>query len=191
MKDLNSRIKQLTNLILTSQTVGENGGDESRPASPSKVDFDMTPYQVRSFFSSPSSSESFELTLLQTSSSNKNFFPRDARSNLKGRKSSRSKRRSSHGPSYPQTRRRTRRTACSRTRHATSVSWRWSLRGTKTTSAHHCVPYARTSNANGLDGSPRRKRSGRRRMSGQRSLPARWRRRKRSAQLPVCFDWGN
>jgi len=52
MKDLNARIKQLTNIILTSQTVGENGGDESRPASPSKVDFDidMTPYQVRGFF---------------------------------------------------------------------------------------------------------------------------------------------
>jgi centromeric protein E len=48
MKDLNARIKQLTNLILTSQTVDENRGDESRPASPSKVDFDMTPYQVRS-----------------------------------------------------------------------------------------------------------------------------------------------
>lgn len=47
MKDLNSRIKQLTNLILTSQTVDENRGDESRPASPSKIDFDMTPYQVR------------------------------------------------------------------------------------------------------------------------------------------------
>jgi centromeric protein E len=46
MKDLNARIKQLTNLILTSQTVDENRGDESRPASPSKVDFDMTPYQV-------------------------------------------------------------------------------------------------------------------------------------------------
>ncbi|KAH9002781.1 kinesin-domain-containing protein [Lactarius hatsudake] len=40
MKDLNARIKQLTNLILTSQTVDENRGDESRPASPSKVDFD-------------------------------------------------------------------------------------------------------------------------------------------------------
>src|SRR5882762_7240984 len=47
MKDLNARIKQLTNLILTSQTVDENRGDESRPASPSKVDFDMSPYQVR------------------------------------------------------------------------------------------------------------------------------------------------
>ncbi len=47
MRDLNARIKQLTNLILTSQTVDENRGDESRPASPSKIDFDMTPYQVR------------------------------------------------------------------------------------------------------------------------------------------------
>jgi centromeric protein E len=53
MKDLNARIKQLTNLILTSQTVDENRGDESRPASPSKIDFDMTPYQVR--ISHPSS----------------------------------------------------------------------------------------------------------------------------------------
>ena len=41
--------EQLMSLILTSQTVGENGGVESRPASPSKVDFDMTFYQVRGF----------------------------------------------------------------------------------------------------------------------------------------------
>ena len=46
MKDLNAHIKQLTNLILTSQTVDKNHGDESRPASPFKIDFDMTPYQV-------------------------------------------------------------------------------------------------------------------------------------------------
>lgn len=46
MRDLNARIRQLTKLILTSQTVDETKGDESRPASPSKVDFDMTPYQV-------------------------------------------------------------------------------------------------------------------------------------------------
>jgi centromeric protein E len=46
MNDLNSRIQQLTKLILTSQTVDESKGDESRPASPSKVDFDMSPYQV-------------------------------------------------------------------------------------------------------------------------------------------------
>lgn len=44
MKDLNSRIKQLTKLILTSQTVDE----ASRPGSPVKIDFDMSPYQVRS-----------------------------------------------------------------------------------------------------------------------------------------------
>ncbi|KAJ8595149.1 kinesin-domain-containing protein [Rhizopogon salebrosus TDB-379] len=47
MNDLNSRIQQLTKLILTSQTVDESKGDESRPASPSKVDFDMSPYQLQ------------------------------------------------------------------------------------------------------------------------------------------------
>lgn len=47
MRDLNARIRQLTKLILTSQTVDETKGDQSRPASPTKVDFDMTPYQVR------------------------------------------------------------------------------------------------------------------------------------------------
>lgn len=46
MKDLNSRIHQLTSLILTSQSVDEVKGDESRPASPVKVDFDMSPYEV-------------------------------------------------------------------------------------------------------------------------------------------------
>ena len=46
MHNLNARIRQLTKLILTSQTVDENKGDESRPASPAKVDFDMSPYQV-------------------------------------------------------------------------------------------------------------------------------------------------
>ncbi|KAJ7644147.1 kinesin-like protein [Roridomyces roridus] len=45
MTDLNTRIKQLTRLILTSQTVGN--GDDSRPASPIKVDFDMSPYQLQ------------------------------------------------------------------------------------------------------------------------------------------------
>ena len=47
MHNLNARIRQLTKLILTSQTVDENKGDESRPASPVKVDFDLSPYQVR------------------------------------------------------------------------------------------------------------------------------------------------
>ncbi|CAE6469412.1 unnamed protein product [Rhizoctonia solani] len=45
MHDLNHRIKQLTKLILTSQTVEE--GRESRPASPVKVDFDASPYQLQ------------------------------------------------------------------------------------------------------------------------------------------------
>ena len=52
MKDLNGRIQQLTKLILTSQTVDEVKGDDSRPASPVKVDFDMSPYQVRRLESS-------------------------------------------------------------------------------------------------------------------------------------------
>ncbi|EMD40019.1 hypothetical protein CERSUDRAFT_46407 [Gelatoporia subvermispora B] len=47
MHDLNSRIRQLTKLILTSQTVDESKGDQSRPASPSKIDFDMSPYQLQ------------------------------------------------------------------------------------------------------------------------------------------------
>ena len=46
MRDLNARIQQLTKLILTSQSVDESKGDESRSASPMKVDFDMPPYQV-------------------------------------------------------------------------------------------------------------------------------------------------
>ncbi|KAJ7250859.1 P-loop containing nucleoside triphosphate hydrolase protein [Mycena haematopus] len=45
MTDLNSRIKQLTKLILTSQSVGS--GDDSRPGSPVKIDFDMSPYQLQ------------------------------------------------------------------------------------------------------------------------------------------------
>jgi len=86
MKDLNARIKQLTNLILTSQTVDENRGDESRPASPSKVDFDMTPYQVCGL---PVSlvSQASEVDTPRTSSSNKNSFPPDARSNPRQLKS--------------------------------------------------------------------------------------------------------
>jgi len=49
MRDLNNRIQQLTKLILTSdsQAVDEVKGDESRPTSPSKVDFDMSPYQLQ------------------------------------------------------------------------------------------------------------------------------------------------
>lgn len=54
MSDLQSRIQQLTKLILTSQTVDESKGDESRPASPTKLDFDQSPYQVCQHFASPS-----------------------------------------------------------------------------------------------------------------------------------------
>ncbi|KAG6828443.1 hypothetical protein H0H92_007970 [Tricholoma furcatifolium] len=46
MSDLNSRIQQLTKLILTSQTL-DSKGDDSRPASPIKLDFDMSPYQLQ------------------------------------------------------------------------------------------------------------------------------------------------
>ncbi|KAG9119829.1 Kinesin-like protein kip2 [Ceratobasidium sp. 392] len=45
MHDLNHRIKQLTKLILTSQTVDE--ARESRPASPVKLDFNASPYQLQ------------------------------------------------------------------------------------------------------------------------------------------------
>lgn len=114
MRDLNARIKQLTNLILTSQTVDENRGDESRPASPSKIDFDMTPYQVRdlpipSFSQNGSEANTHKP---QTLSSNKNSFPRDARSNPKRRKFLRSKKRSSRGPSCLPMHQRARRIAC-------------------------------------------------------------------------------
>ena len=49
MNDLNSRIQQLTKLILTSATVDESKGEEgdSRPVSPVKIDFDMSPYQLQ------------------------------------------------------------------------------------------------------------------------------------------------
>ncbi|KAJ3732595.1 P-loop containing nucleoside triphosphate hydrolase protein [Lentinula guzmanii] len=51
MQDLQSRIQQLTKLILTSQTLTDEaaGGPagESRPVSPVKVDFDLSPYQLQ------------------------------------------------------------------------------------------------------------------------------------------------
>ncbi|KAJ7288316.1 P-loop containing nucleoside triphosphate hydrolase protein [Mycena rebaudengoi] len=49
MTDLNARIKQLTKLILTSQSVGVagSGESESRPGSPVKIDFDMSPYELQ------------------------------------------------------------------------------------------------------------------------------------------------
>ena len=69
MRDLNNRIQQLTKLILTSNTVD---AAESRPASPMKVDFDMSPYQVSIRMSG---SREFELIVL--SSYNKSSSPRD------------------------------------------------------------------------------------------------------------------
>ncbi|EIW74546.1 kinesin-domain-containing protein, partial [Coniophora puteana RWD-64-598 SS2] len=52
MGDLNARIQQLTRLILTSQSVGDaiegvGGGSVSVPGSPSRLDFDMSPYQLQ------------------------------------------------------------------------------------------------------------------------------------------------
>lgn len=53
MKDLNSRIEQLTKLILTSasvdDTVRDNDGEggDSQAESPMKIDFDMSPYQLQ------------------------------------------------------------------------------------------------------------------------------------------------
>ncbi|KAL5512652.1 hypothetical protein ACEPAG_2918 [Sanghuangporus baumii] len=47
MHDLNSRIQQLTRLILTSQSVDETKGDQSRPSSPSRLNFDLEPYQLQ------------------------------------------------------------------------------------------------------------------------------------------------
>ncbi|TFK26830.1 kinesin-domain-containing protein [Coprinopsis marcescibilis] len=48
MQDLNGRIQQLTKLILTSQSVEDvKEGDLSRPSSPQKVNFDMSPYELQ------------------------------------------------------------------------------------------------------------------------------------------------
>ena len=69
MRDLNNRIQQLTKLILTSNTVD---AAESRPASPMKVDFDMSPYQV-----SISMSCFSDVELTTVSSYNKSSSPRD------------------------------------------------------------------------------------------------------------------
>jgi hypothetical protein len=182
MGDLNARIKQLTNLILTSQTVDENHGDESRPASPSKVDFDMTPYQVRDLPIPPFLPEKAPKlirTKPQTLSSNKNSFPRDARSNPKRRKFLRSKKRSSRGPSCLPMHQRARRIGCLQNKHVISANSRWSSRATRITSVHRCVRCARMSNVNGADDSPRRKRNARKRMNGQRSLHVRSKKRKR------------
>ncbi|EJT98848.1 kinesin-domain-containing protein [Dacryopinax primogenitus] len=46
MTDISKRIKQLRGLILTSNTV-DDGSSGPRPVSPSKVDFDLAPHQLR------------------------------------------------------------------------------------------------------------------------------------------------
>jgi hypothetical protein len=185
MKDLNARIKQLTNLILTSQTVDENRGDESRPASPSKVDFDMTPYQVRILHpSSPLIKYTQGSRTHGSPSSNKSSSPRGAKSNLKRRKSSRSKQHSSRVPSCHPMHRKARRIGCWWSRHAPFASSRWSSRGTRIISARRCAQCARTSSGNGARESRQRKQSARKRMRGQRSSHAHSRRRKRFARTP-------
>ncbi|KAH6893650.1 kinesin [Coprinopsis sp. MPI-PUGE-AT-0042] len=49
VKDLSGRIQQLTKLILTSQSVEDvkEGDGESRPSSPQKINFDMSPYELQ------------------------------------------------------------------------------------------------------------------------------------------------
>ncbi|KAF9507705.1 hypothetical protein BS47DRAFT_1488703 [Hydnum rufescens UP504] len=47
LNDMSGRIKQLTKLILTSETVNESKGDQSRPSSPSKLDFSQSPYELQ------------------------------------------------------------------------------------------------------------------------------------------------
>ena len=88
MRDLNNRIQQLTKLILTSATVDEGKGDDSRPASPVKIDFDMSPYQV----SLLPYQNTYTLTISPILSSNKNSLQHVSNWNLKQPKSSLSKR---------------------------------------------------------------------------------------------------
>ena len=89
VKDLNSRIKQLTKLILTSQTVEE----VSRPGSPVKIDFDVSPYEVRSrLTSSLSNNQPSSANVVATLPSfNKNSSLLVARSSFKASRSSLSK----------------------------------------------------------------------------------------------------
>ena len=77
MKDLNGRIQQLTKLILTSQTVDE----ASRPGSPVKVDFDMSPYQLQQELLSARreiESQAVQLLSLENSLRDRPLLPPDA-----------------------------------------------------------------------------------------------------------------
>ncbi|KAG6836893.1 hypothetical protein H0H93_001724 [Arthromyces matolae] len=83
MKDLNSRIQQLTKLILTSQTLT---GDDSRPASPIKLDFDMSPYQLQQELLSARlqiESQSTQILSLEASLDSRPPLPVDATDNDK------------------------------------------------------------------------------------------------------------
>ncbi|KAG8941637.1 Kinesin-like protein kip2 [Tulasnella sp. 419] len=81
MNDLNSRIKQLTKLILTSQTVEDSRGDESRPASPTKLDFDLTPFQLQEQLLAAKrtiESQATQILSLEASLSARPLLPADA-----------------------------------------------------------------------------------------------------------------
>ena len=110
MHNLNARIKQLTKLILTSQTVDENKGDESRPASPMKVDFDMSPYQVR--LRARATVKLRRMCANGFNSSNRSSSRQGGSSRLRLRRSCPSRRRSRRDRSSLQMRPRARRTSC-------------------------------------------------------------------------------
>lgn len=77
MKDLNGRIQQLTKLILTSQTVE----DASRPGSPVKIDFDMSPYELQQELLSARreiESQAVQILSLENSLRDRPLLPPDA-----------------------------------------------------------------------------------------------------------------
>lgn len=80
MNDLSSRIKQLTRLILTQNNVGDPEG-ESRPASPSKLDFDIPPFQLQEQLLSAKrtiESQANQILSLEASLSARPLLPHDA-----------------------------------------------------------------------------------------------------------------
>ncbi|KAG8993444.1 Kinesin-like protein kip2 [Tulasnella sp. JGI-2019a] len=87
MQDLNSRIKQLTKLILTSQSIEERG-DESRPASPCKLDFNLTPFQLQEELLSAKrtiESQATQILSLEATLSARPLLPADATETAKDR----------------------------------------------------------------------------------------------------------
>ncbi|KAG9006421.1 Kinesin-like protein kip2 [Tulasnella sp. 427] len=80
MNDLSSRIKQLTRLILTQNNVGDPEG-ESRSASPCKLDFDLTPFQLQEQLLSAKrtiDSQATQILSLEASLSARPLLPHDA-----------------------------------------------------------------------------------------------------------------